>query len=231
MYTPESPYYEHDCFQSFPFAAEESCLLKKVSDQKYFSEAQGFYIVFTCIYNVYLLQNAVTFTTTKKNVKKTLESKNTLCGLKVITANDLTELFDSQKAKDILFPENRIVVNSIPYKLVKTNIAHILNSERVMYASVEELHYKHFPYVLSVVNQIKCDSGTRINFDFFGEKNDKQEVSEHFNAHVRRCLSTCDESLSIYLTYSKHVDFGTFATVFPWESIDTDIQYGIEELI
>ncbi|XP_060075930.1 histidine N-acetyltransferase-like [Ylistrum balloti] len=179
----------------------------------------------------------ITLTTEKLSKQTLFQSESLHVSMTMVDANSLAELFCSPEAINHLLPENFIVVNSIPYKLRPSNISHFLTSDRAMCASypkTQDRSQMSIPVLVSIANKIKCEAGTRLNLDFYGDICHEEHVAHHIVAQMARYISVDDVKIFIFVTFPMHKSDDVLLKVTEQLSLrvmSRGFHYGIEHSV
>ncbi|XP_060063833.1 histidine N-acetyltransferase-like [Ylistrum balloti] len=185
-------------------------------------------------------RNVAIFKTMKPALKQTgALFHDPLADMRVMTPNILERIFISEEAKERLFPENRIVIECVPYQLVISNIRQIFNSKGKLLASTSgdidtDLNSSNIPKLISATTSTPCEAGTVVYLDFFGEINDRALVSAHILEQLTCLQDTCNSNVFMYVTYGLEQPIGAVYQVlsrYSWTMINSEIISGIEETI
>ncbi|XP_033730091.1 histidine N-acetyltransferase-like [Pecten maximus] len=169
-----------------------------------------------------------------RTIQTILQSVSLPDALRIVDDRSLAELFCSSESTRQLFPEDFIVVNSVPYKIRMFNISHFLTSDRSMYASYPKYNEQRqipTPTLVSIANKYRCEAGTRFNVDFYGDVCKEEEVSDHIFLQMKRYLSESDDEIFMYVTFPLHTKDGVLLDVlerFSWRVMRRGFQYGVE---
>ncbi|XP_033748395.1 histidine N-acetyltransferase-like [Pecten maximus] len=186
--------------------------------------------------HVVFQRNIATFKSTKAAIQTVSMPKSMSASLKNVDEAYLRDVFRHQRACAYLFPENKMILSRLPYKLMPSNIKHIIRPETEILASPNELAFcKDGSLMISAAIKDKCAAGTTMFLDIFGDISDEKNITEHVFEQTKRLSVNCDEdSLMMYLTFPTQQNCDTLFRVlseYTWTMVEQNIMYGLEQSI
>lgn len=123
----------------------------------------------------------------------------------------------SQNSKRHFFPENKIVVFSVPYELMSANVERIFSQTDILASCSDAKQWEFdngiYPKMISACTSHQCEFGTMIYIDLFGFIGDEKMTSDHIHAHLLQCVDGSKENIALYLTYQLKEDNETLQRI------------------
>ena len=130
--------------------------------------------------------------------------RNSPC-LSKVTDTMLSTYFKTHHLIQYLFPEDRILVNSIPYRLMQSNIPIIFSNNKIidmcMYTDVSYCTDR-YKGLLSVGTSYPVPRPSfAYNIELYGEDNDSLE--KHIVCHLKKMADIKAEKISVYVCFGE----------------------------
>ena len=130
--------------------------------------------------------------------------RNSPCLLKV-TNTILSTYFKTHHLRQYLFPEDRILVNSIPYRLMQSNIPIIFSNNKIidmcMYTDVSYCT-DSYKGLLSIGTSYPVPRPSfAYNIELYGE--DSDSIEKHVVCHLNKMTDIKAEKISVYVCFGE----------------------------
>ncbi|XP_069139324.1 histidine N-acetyltransferase-like [Argopecten irradians] len=154
--------------------------------------------------------------------------------LQRVDSSFLGELLRNRTATQYLFPENRVLINWIPYQLVPSNIEWMLRGTEVFSNAVPKQDKIKSEMMISAINVDQCEAGTVVTLDLFGDVCDEEMITGHIYIQLQKALDRFGDILVLYIIFQEHQDTKTVLHVLSklgWSKVDNYAVYGVEKSI
>lgn len=153
--------------------------------------------------------------------------------LKILQKSDFSNILKSKLKCDKLFPQGRLLVSRVPYRLLESNIDHFFDETCVVFGSSN--CDEDGVSLLTIGVGYLVPAGVRYSMDIYGEFSD-ETLHCHITEHLRRCTRLGSDTITFLVFYQavKH-DIDTIKKVMDQSSMSTSdiipalVMYGIEE--
>lgn len=133
---------------------------------------------------VFLFQNIYTYkasaTTIKRNTGLNVpDTDNTV----IIDEPEISNIFSSERDRKNLFPDDRFVIDWVPYRPILPNICFIINDRcLILGTKLGSLKTEIMFSLLSCGTFLRCNAGFNYNCDIYGQ--DKTFLKDHIYYHL-----------------------------------------------
>ncbi|XP_060075967.1 histidine N-acetyltransferase-like [Ylistrum balloti] len=120
--------------------------------------------------------------------------------VRILTKEDLKKLLSSKTDTDKLFPQRRIIVDWVPYRLLATNVDHFFNEFCHILGSDLKDGKSEGLECISLAVGYSVPNGIRYNVELYG--NFTEEIlSIHMAEHLGKCSTFGKENINLLLHY------------------------------
>ncbi|XP_033730098.1 uncharacterized protein LOC117319389 [Pecten maximus] len=121
--------------------------------------------------------------------------------MRILNKGDLQKLLSSKANTDRLFPQGRIIVDWVPYRLVASNVDHFFNEFcHILGSECKDGDSGSFECITLAVGYI-VPNGIRYNVEIYGNFTE-ETLSLHMAEHLRNCSTFEYEDINL-LVYSE----------------------------
>ena len=145
--------------------------------------------------------------------------------LSEVTENLLLTYFTKQHLHQYLFPKDRILVNSVPYRLMESNIPLIFSNKKFMNMCIRTdvgTRGDNYKGLLSIGTGYPVPRPSfAYNIELYGEDNDSLE--KHIMYHLKSMSSLKVETISLYVCFDEKLSQQRISEIFSKYNIPRQI--------
>ncbi|XP_033730111.1 histidine N-acetyltransferase-like [Pecten maximus] len=120
--------------------------------------------------------------------------------MRILNKDDLQKLLVSKADTDRLFPQGRIIVDWVPYRLLASNVDHFFNKFcHILGSESKDGNAGTFEYITLAVSYI-VPNGIRYNVEIYGNFTE-ETFSLHMSEHLRNCSTLEYENINFLVHY------------------------------
>ncbi|XP_069135207.1 uncharacterized protein [Argopecten irradians] len=216
-------------FRNLPAGVNKSVINTSSPEALRHAQRRGSPVVFQ--------RNAITFRTSKTDINAWFQTiRPNFPTLESVDIHYFKRICRSRESKTILFPEDRIVLKRVPYRLLTSNTSHVFSCNPKMFASKCETEKRpEIPSMMSASTNLSCEVGMVMYLDLYGDISDVENVTDHVGKQLSYCLDTYEgDILFLYITCAAQFsveDVARVLSVFPLELVGNEVTYCVEETI
>lgn len=119
--------------------------------------------------------------------------------MKVLREEDFIDIFDTPDLCRKLFPDNRIAIDKVPFRLMKENICHILTERCTAVGSnlCPRQNSTSEDLLLTCGNYAICAGGLLYNLDIYGYNT--RDLMHHMKFHLEKLVNLNKPDTEIHL--------------------------------
>ena len=122
-------------------------------------------------------------------------------GLEKIDENELEKYFLTVKLRQYLFPSRRLLLDYVPYDIIKQNIP-LLKGRNVEFFSDVKLNGNDVTGLLTAGSSYKCNNPPQsYTIDVFGS--DENNLEKHVAFHIKRAIKLSQEPICLQIFITK----------------------------
>lgn len=144
------------------------------------------------------------YRTKQEHMMEHIQNATVPKSVKVYDKEGLHKLLHSQNKCHYIFPENRVFVDHVPYRLMTSNIPFILSHRCIMLGSNLDMENDPDKWLVTFGNYIVCPAGILYNIDLYGQN--MNELYGHLLVHLDRLRIMTNTDVQVEIICDQKVE-------------------------